>query len=86
MSNTSIRRLMRRMVSLDNKIREVNAELNKRIEKKLGHGWGVVQQTDGICLIDEGANNYYLSPDSVADILKLDRQEAIEIIRRDGLI
>lgn len=83
MSKVSV--LVTRIFSLDAKIAKTIHELDRIIEKKLGDGWGITQQTDGLCLIDDNANNYALSMDELIRVLGLPKDEALEIIERHGI-
>jgi hypothetical protein len=78
---TSSRVLIHRAVNLNERLNKAVAELSIRLENKLGDGWGVTPQTDGICVIDEDSANYYLSVELLADALKQDRESAIKIIK-----
>ena len=54
--------LLGKMYKLDDELSVVEKKLSKQIEEKFGDGWGITQQTDGLCLIDIHANNYCLLP------------------------
>lgn len=82
---SSFRVLINRMEKAFDKVNQVERELSEKVEKKLGEGWGVIQQTDGVCVADIHANNYAVPLDDLIDALSRDKSEAIEIIKKYGI-
>jgi len=74
-------KIIDRFFKLEGQLKELNIELDKIIEDKLGDGWGIVQQTDGICMIDINSNNYAIPKEILIFVLKLDRESAIKFIQ-----
>ena len=59
--------------------------LNKIIEKKLGDGWAVTRQTDGICLVDIHANNYAMTSNQIITALNMNKEDALIFIGKFGV-
>ena len=70
------------MYKLDNEISIVGDKLSRIIENKFGDGWCIVQQTDGICLLDEHSNNYCLPLEELIEVMSLEKNEALIIIEK----
>lgn len=77
--------LLTKMYKLESEISIVSNKLSEIIENKLGDGWCIVQQTDGICLLDEHYNNYCLPFDELVKAMLLEKNEALNIIKKYGL-
>lgn len=82
---SSAKVLVNRLYSLDARIHKTIMDLDKIIEEKLGDGWGVTQQTDGICLIDDDSNNYPVGSTLLIELLKMPREEALQIIKKHAI-
>jgi len=74
--------MIERFFKLNWQMEELNRKLDRVIESKLGDGWGLTPQTDGVCLIDSDCHNYSLPINDLLEVLKLDRDNAIKIIHQ----
>ena len=73
------------MFKLDSEISLVGNALSNLIENKLGEGWSITQQTDGLCLLDIDSNNYCVPFDVLILAMGLPKDEAIKVINRYGI-
>ncbi len=78
----SFEQRLRKLYRLDAELDKSVRYLSKIIENKLGDGWGITPQTDGICLVDIHSDNYCLPVDVILHIMDLPREEAMRIVKR----
>ena len=77
---SSFKQKLKKLYRLDFEIDISLNLISSHIENKLGDGWGITQQTDGLCLIDKHSNNYAVPMKVLIHVMDLPREESLIII------